>query len=429
MAAAFRVDWFAMNFSQCLFFAGLGLGASLLRAQSDVPAPPYEAPPALRADAILPAALLTGPHYQVLPGVHTEGGIHRFTIDSDVGAFTADGEEMLLERLREINAIHQLRQISQGEEYRAALKTAAKAPLNLAKDLFTQPKETVQGAAKGAWKMMNRVGESIRGTVNGRQRSPYEESATRDLIGFSKVKRGLAVGLAVDPYSRNETLQKVLDDVAWTSYAGKMTFSAVLLPLGGAAGAVASGAQLGSALGDTIRDNGPADLRLLNQKTLTALAVPPELIQSFLDNPAFSPVHQTLLTQALGSLRGVEGLSVLLELAKAAADEDDARFFQRTAQLIAWLHQGSTPIARLVSLQGFPICLARDGSVAVALNLSYASWNPLTDRFITALLKPQGLTPKGFKVFLSGSVSPLLRQQLEARGIAVIDRLSPALRS
>ncbi len=421
-----------MRFPQCLFFAGFCASFALLHAQSPspaaLPAAPYEAPPSLRAEAILPPSLLSGPHYRVLPNVHTEGGIHRFTIDSDAGSFTADGEEMLLERLREINAIHQLRQVSQSEEYRAALATAAKAPLNLAKNLATQPKETVQGAAKGAWKMMNRVGESIRSTVSGRERSAYEESAARDLIGFSKVKRGLAVSLAVDPYSRNEVLQKTLDDVAWASYAGKMTFSAVLLPLGGAAANVASGVQLGSALGDAIRDNGPSDLRLLNQKSLAALAIPPDLIQSFLDNPAFSPVHQTLLTQALTSLRGVADLGVLLDLAKAATDEDDARFFQRTAELIAWLHQTSTPIARLVSLQGFPICLARDGSVVVALNLSYASWNPLTDRFITALRQPQGLSPTGFKVYLSGSVSPLLRQQLQAVGIPVTDRLSPALR-
>jgi heterodisulfide reductase subunit B len=37
------------------------------------------------------------------------------------------------------------------------------------------------------------------------------------------------------------------------------------------------------------------------------------------------------------------------------------------------------------------------------------------------------LTPKGFKVMLSGSVSPTLRQQLEARNIALAEKLSPVL--
>lgn len=398
--------------------------ASLAPADSPMP---YEAPPALRADEIFPAVLLTGVHYRVRGDVETAGGVNRFTIDSDAGVFTADGNEILIQRLKEINAIHQLKEVSKGDEYKKALKAAANAPLDLAKDLVNRPKETVESVAKGAWKLMNRAGESIRGAVNGRERSAYEESAGRDLIGFTKVKRKLAISLGVDPYSRNEVLQKALDEVAWTSFGGQMTFSVALLPLGGGAAVAATGLQVSSTLQDSIRDNGPDDLRLMNNQILTSLGLPPALIQSFLQNPAFSPVHQTYMTDALKGLRGVEGLDVLLDLTRSAADEDDAYFFQRTTELIAWLHTGSTPVSRVVSLNGFPVCLARDGSVVVALHLDYASWGPVTDRFLQALLHPQSLTPTGFKVVLSGSVSPTLRQQLERQGIGLAEKLSSSL--
>ena len=419
-----------MHHLPSVFICGVLLGAGPLAAQAPAPpapsttAVPYEAPPSLRADAIFPANLLTGVHYRVRSTVETQGGLNRFTIDSDEGVFTADGNEMLIERLREINAIYQLRHISKGDEYKSALKTAATAPLDLAKGIVNQPKETVQGVAKGAWKLMNRAGEGLKGAVSGRERTAYEESAGRDLIGFSKVKRQLAFTMGVDPYSRNAVLQQILDEVAWTSFAGKMTFTAALMPLGGAAGA---GTGVGTTLTSSIRDNSPADLRLLNTQQLTALAMPPALVQSLVENPAFSPAHQTLMTQALTSLRGVEGLDVLLDLTRSAADEDDALFFQRTTELIAWVHTTQSPLNRIVSLNGFPVCLARDGSVLVALHLDYAIWSPVTDRFIQALLHPQSLTPKGFKVVLSGSVSPILRQQLEARNIALAEKLSPVL--
>lgn len=422
-----------MNHLSAFFVGSCLLSPSLLHAQAPVPpaiaapAVPYEAPPALRADAIFPAALLTGQHYRVRPDVETEGGVNRFTIDSEGGVFTADGNEILIERLREINAIHQLRQVSKGEEYKTALKNAATAPLDLAKGLVNQPKETIQGVAKGAWKLMNRAGESIKGAVHGQERSAYGESAGRDLIGFSKVKRGIAINLGVDPYSRNTVLQKVLDEVAWTSFAGKMTVSAALLPLGGGAAMAATGLQVGTTLQQSIRDNSPEDLRLINQQTLTTLGLPPLVVQTFLANPAFSPVHQTSLTLALKDLRGMEGLDGLLDLTRGAADEDDAYFFQRTTELIAWLHTGTTPISRIVSLNGFPVCLARDGSVVVALHLDYATWSPVTDRFLQALLKPSGLTPTGFRIVLSGSVSPVLRQQLERLGIGLSDKLSSGL--
>lgn len=407
-----------------LFLVGFLAVGGGLHAQPAVPSVPYEAPPALQAKDIFPAAMLTGVHYKVRDAVETEGGLNRFTIDTAEGVFTADGNEILIERLREINAIAQLRQVSKGEEYKTALKGAAKAPVDLAKSLVTQPRETVQGVAKGAWKLMNRAGEAVRGAVDGRERSAYEESAGRDLIGFTKVKRHLAVSLGVNPYSRNAVLQKVLDEVAWTSYAGKMTFSAALLPLGGGAATIATGMQVSTSLSGLIRDNSPEDLRLINNRILTGLELPPVLIQAFLQNPAFSPVHQTMLCEALKGLRGVDGLDVLLDLTRAAADEDDAWFFQRTAELIAWLHTGSTPLSRIVSLNGFPVCLARDGKVVVALHLDYAGWSPVTDRFTAALLRPQNLTPSGFRVVLSGMASPVLRQRLEASGILVTDGLS-----
>ncbi len=163
-----------MNYWPGHFILGLLLSTGPLAALAPAPttpaapAVPYEASPSLRADALFPANLLTGVHYRVRGTVETQGGVNRFTIDSDEGDFTADGNEMLIERLREINAIDQLRHISKADESKFALKSAASAPLDLARGIVTQPRETVHGVAKGAWKLMNRAGVGIKGAVTDR---------------------------------------------------------------------------------------------------------------------------------------------------------------------------------------------------------------------------------------------------------------------
>src|ERR1044072_2025249 len=65
----------------------------------------FEELPALKASEILKPELLKGPHYVVRDPVPTTSGMNQFTIDSDFGVFEADGNEMLLQRLKEIDAI------------------------------------------------------------------------------------------------------------------------------------------------------------------------------------------------------------------------------------------------------------------------------------------------------------------------------------
>jgi hypothetical protein len=67
--------------------------------------PVFEELPELKASEILKPELLKGPHYVVRDPVPTSAGMNQFTIDSDFGVFEADGNEMLLQRLKEIDTI------------------------------------------------------------------------------------------------------------------------------------------------------------------------------------------------------------------------------------------------------------------------------------------------------------------------------------
>jgi len=85
-----------------------------------------------------------------------------------------------------------------------------------------------------------------------------------------------------------------------------------------------------------------------------------------------------------------------------------------------------TPIARIVMLNDFPICVAKDGTVIVALQWDYAAWTAGAAAFTDEVQKFAGKS-EGAHIFvgLSGDVSPRLREELETRGMTVQDRLVP----
>ncbi len=86
----------------------------------------FEELPELKASEILKPELLKGPHHVVRDPVPTGSGMNQFTIDSDFGVFEADGNEMLLQRLKEIDAIARLQEVSRTDEFKKSLLAAAK---------------------------------------------------------------------------------------------------------------------------------------------------------------------------------------------------------------------------------------------------------------------------------------------------------------
>ena len=109
---------------------------------------------------------------------------------------------------------------------------------------------------------------------------------------------------------------------------------------------------------------------------------------------------------------------------QTSSSEPDALFCVQTAALMSKLHKGEMPLTKIAMNENFPICIGKDGTVVVALQWDYAAWTPLAKRFSDDLHKQNGEKAK-YLVAITGVVSPLLRQQLEARGFKVEDRLSP----
>jgi hypothetical protein len=387
----------------------------------------FEELPVLNASEILRPEFLAGLHHKMREPVPTYFGANQFTIDSDFGVFEAKGNEMLVRRINEINAIAQLRDVSRTDEYEKALIAAAKSPVAAVKSMVNDPANAISNVPKGIMRFMSRAGESVKNLGKKNESSAAEGSKVQQLIGFSDTKRKLAIKLGVDPYSTNTVLQHELDGIAWASFAGGATFSLATMPIGGGAGAALTVTDVTSSFDDMLPEKSPTDLKIINRNTLLGLGANTKDTERFLNNSSFSPSQQTAFVLNLKSLNGVANRGAFVRTAgETSSDESDAIFCVQTAALMSKIHKDK-PLARLAMIGDFPICIAKDGTLVVAFQWDYAAWTSGAAGFTGDVQKLAAQSGKSRNVFvaLSGQISPRLRQELEKRGFTVQDRLVP----
>jgi len=115
-----------------------------------------------------------------------------------------------------------------------------------------------------------------------------------------------------------------------------------------------------------------------------------------------------------------------IRLASEATDETDAIFFRRSAQVMAAV-QASTPLAQVVIQNGMPVCIARDGSIVIALEWDYASLTPRAVAFISSLKSAKVGDQKnsGLQIAISGVASPKVKEYLAAQGVKLTEKVLP----
>lgn len=401
-------------------------------AQSPEPSPStegsFEELPDLNASDILKPEVVKGPYHTVREPVSTWSGANRFIIDSDFGIFEAEGNEMLLRRINEINAIAKLKEISRTDQYKAALMKSAKAPVDAAKRIASDPVGTISSAPKGLMKFMRGAGESIKNVGKKSDSDKYEGSKLEQMSGYSDTKRKVAISLGVDPYSSNAVLQHELNEIAKAAFLGGATFSVATLPLGGAAGIGLTTTQVSNSLEETLREKSPADLKALNRKYLLGMGASAKEADRFFANAAFSPSAQTAFVLNLRSLEDVTNRRAFIKLATdVSSTEADAIFCIQTAALMSKVHTGDVPLARISILGEFPIGIAKDGGVVVALQWDYAAWTPNAAAFADDVqrLASESGAHKPMLVALSGEASARLQDELHSRGFTLRDHLNP----
>jgi len=387
----------------------------------------FEELPELKASEILKPEILKGPNYVIREPVPTSSGMNQFIIDSDFGVFQADGNEMLLQRVKEVYMIARLEDVSKTDQFKQSLLTAAKGPLNAAKNVVKDPVNAVSSASKGLMKFMGRAGQTVKNVAKG-ETEKTSGNKMEQMIGYTRAKGKIAVSMGIDPYSTNSVLQKELGDVAWASWAGGFAFQAATFPISGPAGAVLTVTNVSGTIGDMLSEKSPAELKAINRSALRAMGASATDTERFLENTAFTPTHQTRFVYNLRSLEGVANRGAFVRAAgENSSSEADAIFCVQTAALMSQLHKGEHPLARLAMIGNFPVCIAKDGTVIVALQWDYAAWTSGAATFTDEVKKLAGGSGgnKPVLVAISGQMTPRLQQELTSRQITVQDRLSP----
>jgi hypothetical protein len=388
----------------------------------------YEpSPTTLKASRILPPELLAGPNHRVEEQVSNDGYLNTYRVGSKFGTFIAVSTPMLRKRISEINALVRMEQIEGTKEFTSSLKEAGTDTLVGFKNLVTQPVDTVKGAASGLAVAFRRAGDAL----TGPKRSDAEDSRVKDLIGFSKTKREYAYQLGVDAYTDNEKLQDRLNEISWAGYAGGITWAGAMAAVPGGAGLAITISGTHKLLNEVFRTTPPVDLRRMNAEKLKAMDVHPEVADAFLKNAVYSPRYQTLLVNALEEMKGVGNRATFVRLAAATANKDLAYFRERQGEMYAGYHKAVTPVATFVALGEFAAVRTSKDEIVFNVPLDHLVWSEAMAKLLTAAdARVTELTrPTNKQLWVTGTVSPRAKKEIESRGWQVQERSEERLLS
>ena len=135
---------------------------SLLAVSSAAPGSGFEQPNPLRSADYLAAGELAGPDFKVEPQATTDGLGSTYTLTSRFGTWTARGRMQVAMRIREIQALAQLEEVSKSEVFKDAVKSSVTAPLELVQAVATKPVETLKGIPDGVGRWMKKTSFQVK---------------------------------------------------------------------------------------------------------------------------------------------------------------------------------------------------------------------------------------------------------------------------
>ncbi|HLA80113.1 MAG TPA: hypothetical protein VJP78_00575 [Thermoleophilia bacterium] len=379
----------------------------------------FERAPVLQASRILPPALVSGPNHRVQENVVNDGYLNIYTVESRFGQVRAASTAQLQQYVQELNAVARMEAVQKSDEFKRGVTEKAGDVVRGAKNLVTDPVNTVSGAASGVGALFSRAGEAIVGGGH----SEAEDSRVKAAIGFSKTKRDYAYEFGVDVYSRNPILQQHLDSLAWSGYAGSMTMSALLMAVPGSAGVALSIPGTSELLNKVFRDLPPNELRKRNRAKLEAMGIASDVVDLYIANAVFTPREQTVIVEALEGMQGVTDRGAFVKFAVLTENPDLAFFRQRQAEMYASYHRKVAPLARFVPVGRTTAALSRDGTLVFNAPLDHLVWTRQNAEFARSVSAQIDGMPgvRAKHLWLAGGASPLARQNLEKLGWKVFE--------
>jgi hypothetical protein len=282
------------------------------------------------------------------------------------------------------------------------------------RDPVSSVKKVPQGASKFFGKVKGFFSQDEEDA--GQKSSPGE--TVKGFLGVDEEKRKLAARLDVDVYSRNQALQEELDRVASATAGGGMAFDIGTLPIGGAAGIGLTLIGIDQTVDSLINDSSPDSLRKWNEQNLLKLGAKRDLIVQFLNHPWYSLRQATIITASLNKTQTNPDL--FLESANKALTEQDAKYFEQVAQLLAAYSHKVAPLQSLRLQDGLLYAVDHNGVLVVPVSLDYAIWTAMVAQRVDGLAGLAGSDSniKSVEIWTDGKASERVKAELSKRAIA-----------
>lgn len=410
--------------------------SALLAALVPLPLAAREEPPPQVTAAGLLGARATGPRHRVVDPVDAEGYYYRFDLRTDFGDMPAEGLSLLDVRLRELDALVQLEQVSKGEVFARA---AGGAVVQIGRSVVSVVKDPV-GTAKGIGGGIKRFGVNL-GRKAKRAAADVKDAATTTdeerarameegpdprsggekakdaaggvahaVFGVNSAARRWARKLGVDPYTTNPVLAQALRDFGKVDAAGGIA-AKIALPIPPVATTTAD-------VGELVWGADPEEVRKVNEARARELQVSPEVANALWRADAWTLTLQTRLIAALHAVKP-EAAASWVATAVEAEDERAALFHVESAEMMRRLDR-ERPAAAL--LPDNRTLVVRSGGTAIALlPVDHVRWTTSfaeQARELAARAKAE-LRASRVELRVSGTVSERAKRGLAGLGFLV----------
>ena len=117
--------------------------------------------PASFNPAKIPGIRASGPNYNIVNPVRSDGFLRIYTVRSPYGDFTVVSDAMMQRRIRELNAILELDKLTEFDSFNKALGEAGLAPVKFAGQLIVNPVEAIGNTLAGIGNQIGQIGSGI----------------------------------------------------------------------------------------------------------------------------------------------------------------------------------------------------------------------------------------------------------------------------
>lgn len=376
----------------------------------------FETPPEMKASDLLEPVWLSSEYHSVDPTVVAEHLLDHYLLRAGDQVREVYGTEMLKMRVREIHAYMALDKknvagaaigglVGQGVSTVKTLGGAVKKPV---RTIFNIPKGVVSMVKRGVSSTENKV--KADGTYTG--------GPIQDWFQVSEKKLALAAKLGVDPYTDNQALQKELTRLANSAAIGGIGLK-VAIPGDG----LITAAEEGDAAQQlkNVYLTPPTRLFQENVGLLEKVGIAKDRAGEFMGRASCSPADQSLIIRALAGIGVSDGVEEWLSAIEQIDSSSQSQVFRRSAQILQQHAYAGHPFAALTSFRSMPVGITQDKHLVVPAYLDHAYWTEDVSEGIAAILKLKQETGcTAVDLIYTGSISPLARKELGARGVTLI---------